>query len=110
MLGAVLLVLGFGLAVTPTPVTVGGATQRCDPVLDLGALVGDRRDPVASPAALTAADRRQARAAVACLRAEQRAGWASWGGLSLGALLLLVGWTASRKNEATGRSDVRVDA
>lgn len=104
-LGSVLLVLGFGLAVTPVPVVLDGQEQPCDLVLDPGTLAGQASHPETSTTAVER--RRAARLDAACAPVERRAAWRAWGSLGLGALALLVGSAAVREVATTARPDVR---
>ena len=101
-IGSLLLVVGFCLGVdTPTSATVAGHSHDCADVIPTGLLVSGLAtsgDPGADTR--TPAERRlAARVTTACKPLEQRARWAVWGGIGLGGLLLLGGWTVVRERE-----------
>jgi hypothetical protein len=91
-LGLLLLVAAFCFGVdTPIAVTVAGQSYRCGDVIPAGMLVSGQ-----SGSSRATVD---ARVAAACGPLEQRARWAVWGGLGLGALVLLAGWTVLSERE-----------
>ncbi len=102
VLGSLILVLGFGLGVdTPISATVAGRSYACADVIGPAYLVsGQLSAGRASADGSTAAERRSAdRVDAACAPLETGARWAVWGGLAVGGLLLLAGWTAFRERD-----------
>lgn len=101
-LGFLLLVLGFGLGTDASiSTTVAGQHHRCASVIPMGWLAsGQPTSTRKVPDTRTPAERRlDARVAAACDPLERGARWAVWGGLGLGGLVLLAGWTALRERE-----------
>ena len=101
VLGLLLLAVGFFLATENTIHTkVDGRTQSCGGVFDPGSLAsGQPREDLSSDD-LTPAERRlDARIVAACSPLVRRAQWVVWGGMGLGGLALLTGWTALRERE-----------
>jgi len=101
VLGLLLLAVGFYVATENTIHTkVDGRTQSCGGVLDPGSLAsGQPREDISSND-LTPAERRlDARIVAACSPLVRRAQWVVWGGIAVGGLLVLTGWTALRERE-----------
>lgn len=108
-LGMLLLVLGFCLGVdTPISTTVAGRSHACDDVITAGMLVSGL--PTAGRSVSeerTSQQRLDARVREQCAPLQRSAGWAIWGGLALGGLLLTTGWTALREREHHGPENAR---
>jgi hypothetical protein len=101
-MGLLLLVVGFcGGVDTPTSATVAGHSHDCADVIPTGLLVSGLATSEDTGAdTRTPAERRlDARVTSACKPLDQRARWAVWTGIGLGALLLLGGWTVVRERE-----------
>jgi hypothetical protein len=86
--------------------SVGHHTYECDSVIPAAWLVAGTASSTA-PAPRTAVERR---AAAQCATAVHRARVVMWGVMGLGALALLVGWTALRERELSPRRVPRVAA
>lgn len=102
VLGLLLLASGFCLATdTPISAKVDGQRYHCADVLDPGSLVSGRAESQeASLDGRTPEVRRhRVRIAAACSPLERGAQWAVWGGIGLGGLVLVTGWTALRERE-----------
>jgi hypothetical protein len=102
VLGLLLLGLGFYVGIeTPISTTVAGQSYDCSDVIPARLLVsGQPTSREAGPDTRTPAERRlDARISAGCDPLERGAQWAVWGGLGLGGLLLLTGWTALRERE-----------
>lgn len=101
VLGSVLLVLGFCLAVeTPISATVAGRSYSCTDVIGPGSLVSGQPRQGAADDRLGPGERRlAARVTAACAPLETGARWVVWCGLTAGGLLLLTGWTAVRERD-----------
>jgi len=102
VLGLLLLASGFYLATdTPISTKVDGQLYHCADVLGPDSLVSGLPDTQeASPDGRTPEERRlDVRIAAACSTLERGAQWAVWGGIGLGGLALLTGWTALRERE-----------
>lgn len=109
VLGSLLLVVGFGVGTdTPGSATVAGQSYACADVIPASLLVSGQ--PTDGPGASTPAERRlDARVRAACAPVERATRWAVWGGIGLGAVVLLAGWTVLREREPdlrTGPSEV----
>jgi heme A synthase len=102
-LGLVVLVAAFCFGVdTPISATVAGRSYHCADVIPAGLLVSGQAvggGPGAPDLRPPAERRLDARVAAACDPLQQRARWAVWGGLGLGGLVVLVGWTAVRERD-----------
>jgi hypothetical protein len=109
VLGLVVLVAAFCLGVdTPISATVAGQSHHCADAIPAGLLVSSQAAAGAptAPDLRTPAERRlDARVAAACDPLQQRARWAVWGGLGLGGLVLLAGWTVVREREYASDHD-----
>lgn len=101
VMGSVMLVLGFCLAVeTPISATVAGHSYACADVVGPAYLVSGQPADRGATAGLTAGERRlRARVDAACAPLETGARWVVWGGMAVGGLLLLTGWTAFRERD-----------
>ena len=101
VLGSLLLVLGFCLGVeTPISATVARHSYACVDVIGPGSLVSGEPRPGVAAEPLGPGERRlAARVETACSPLETGARWVVWGGITLGGLLLLTGWTALRERD-----------
>jgi hypothetical protein len=101
VLGLLLLAVGFFLATENTIHTkVDGRTHSCGGVFGPGFLASGQARKEVHPDGLTPAERRRdARIVAACSPLVRRAQWVVWGGMGLGGLALLTGWTALRERE-----------
>ena len=100
VLGSLLVVAGFCLGVdTPISATVAGQVHHCRNVITSGMLVSGQSTSGGPDARTPGARRLDARVHAACSPLERRAEWAVWGGIGLGVLLILGGWTVLRERE-----------
>jgi hypothetical protein len=108
-LGSVLAVACFCVGTdTPVSVTVDDHSYACDDVITSAMLVSGQ--PASDGAELTSSTRLErdldARVDATCDRLERRAGWVVWGGIGLGAAVVLAGWTVVREREQEDASPV----
>lgn len=102
-LGCLLVVIGFCLGVeTPISATVAGGTYRCPDVIAPQLLVSGQSTTTGPDVRTVAERRRDAAVADACRPLVRRAQWAVWGGIGLGGVVLLAGWTVLREREQAG--------
>lgn len=92
MLGAVLLALGFALGTESTSVRYRGTSWTC------GSALRFEPGPDASSTA-AALDQRPAAAEARCGPVRTTRLVLTWGSMGLGAMVILVGWTALRERE-----------
>jgi hypothetical protein len=99
-LGLFLLVLGFGFGTdSPISTTVAGQSHPCANAIPIDWLVSGQPTSTGATARTPAERRLDARINAGCEPLARIAQWAAWGGLGLGGLVLLAGWTALREHE-----------
>lgn len=99
-IGLLLLVLGFGFGTdTPISTRVAGHSYDCGDVIPTGWLVSGLAAGSGADTRTPAERRLDERILDRCAPLQRNAQWAIWGGLGVGALLLLTGWTALRERE-----------
>jgi len=102
-LGLFLLVLGFGFGTdSPISTTVAGHSHPCANAIPMDWLVSGQPTSRAATARTPAERRLDARIEAGCDPLARIAQWAVWGGLGLGGLVVLTGWTALREHEHGG--------